>query len=867
MRPAMKEARAAARNEIDDRGWRPWLFEGTPASPDGAVSTYLRKVRDCDVFVWLTDGITTEPVAAEVREALANHRPVICLRVGSMPDDSLTEALVDEVGAVAKWHSVANATDTRTALAQALDDMVARGLRGGASPSRLSRLDELGRRSRARCKSRWVAAGVAETVADQLADDGDVGRLEALHAQSAGVVVVCDELGSGKSLAGERAHQGAITDSRSSSRVPVWVRARDVRHGLEAAVRPRAEGLGAPEVNGAHIVVDGVDEADLDAFGLLEEAREIAAAWPDTLVVITSRPAPGLSEAPERISVGRLEDQGISAVAALAGSNTVRPDSLPQWVRDAARRPLFALLLGGLTAGTTPHAPHELIARLVDRAVTQPTHRATDMDALTRLAAATTERAGPVATADFPETASLSVSGLLDRDGDAISFALPLVEQWFAARALDGVVKLDEILSDPTRLSRWRYSLAVAVAQAGTARTAELLTAVAKRAPALLAWIITESIASGLSGTITALPASAEAGQDLRNAMRAHVAALNGLGPYATPVQADGTLPPLGIATDGQYLTTSWWEGDEQPQQEVVNLADPTVAQLAGWRAYRYGFDAGRPGWAWRYAHDDVARDLQQSLDARALPVPSALGDENDWALANEISNRGAHATGPIPASAVIDTARRIEAAVGRLGWIRLRGGNPARPIPYLADLADRIEAADQLEISYPWPVRDLAPGGWVWSGYTAARLADRVREVYSAALAGYLWFVDQLVPAFRPFLAVAAAQPAIMKVQVTPADETRGFAGSPAIEWHLEPLPDSREPQVEVTVNETRPKDRRDEFRRYRDAYQQARPVATAFTGYTLHHGVADVFGDRPATDLAYRFLADDLKRLRWLR
>jgi len=866
MRPTMKAAREAALTEITARGWRPWLFERTPASQDGAVSTYLRKVRDCDVFVWLTDGATTEPVAAEVREALANHRPVLCLRIGSMPNDSLTGALVDEVGAVAKWHSVADAAGVRSALAQALNDMVARGLRGSASPSRLARLDELDRRSRARCRSRWVSAGVTEAVADQLAKDRALGRLPELHAQREGVVVVCDELGAGKSLAGERAHQDAIADSCSSSRVPVWVRARDIRHGLEAAVRPRAEGLGAPEVSGAHIVVDGVDEADVDAFGLLEEAREIAAAWPDTLVVITSRPAPGLDDAPERMSVGRLENDDISTVAALAGNNTIRPDVLPQWVRDAARRPLFALLLGGHTSGTTPHAPHELIARLVDRAVAQRPHRATDMEALTRLAAATTDRAGPVAAADFPGAASLAASGLLDRDGDAISFALPLVEQWFAARALTGIIALHDILRDPARLSRWRYPLAVAVAQAGTGRTAELLTDVARHAPALLAWVITESIASGLSGTSATLPASADAGRALREAMQAHVAALDGLAPYATPVRPDGTLPPLGIATEGQHLTTSWWEGSNPPQQEVADLADPAVARLPGWARYRSGRDAGRPGWAWRYVHD-IAEDLRQALNAQAFPVPPALRDENDWALTNEISGRGPHATDSIPAATVINTARRIEAAAGRVGWVRLRGGNPPRAIPHLIDLAERIEAAGRHTVAYPWPARDLPPGGWVWSGYTATRLADRVREIYSAALAGYLWLVDELAPAFRPFLATAAAQPAIMKIKVTPANETRGFAGSPAIAWRLEPLPDGHTPQVEVAVAQSPAHDTFDELGRYWGAYQQARPATAAFTGYTIHHGVADVFGDRPATDLAYSLLSNDLKRLRWLR
>ena len=56
---------------------RPWVFEHSPASALPLVESYLRKVRECDIFVLLMGAIVTDPVKREVETAQAAGKPLL----------------------------------------------------------------------------------------------------------------------------------------------------------------------------------------------------------------------------------------------------------------------------------------------------------------------------------------------------------------------------------------------------------------------------------------------------------------------------------------------------------------------------------------------------------------------------------------------------------------------------------------------------------------------------------------------------------------------------------------------------------------------------------------------------------------------
>lgn len=79
-----------------------WAFEYTPASSEAADASYLSKVREADVVVWLVGAITTPPVRDEIAEALAADKRISAITLPADERDELTTQLLQDVRGRAK---------------------------------------------------------------------------------------------------------------------------------------------------------------------------------------------------------------------------------------------------------------------------------------------------------------------------------------------------------------------------------------------------------------------------------------------------------------------------------------------------------------------------------------------------------------------------------------------------------------------------------------------------------------------------------------------------------------------------------------------------------------------------------------------
>lgn len=131
--------------------------------------------------------------------------------------------------------------------------------------SRLTRLESLGRASRARCIRRWLAAGVTAEEAEALVEDSSVGSPspELLPTPDRPLVLWLGELGSGKSLMAERFFEAAVGAAYKdvTAPIPVYLEARNAAGRLRPCVEHEAAGLGELHSQGANITIDGADEA------------------------------------------------------------------------------------------------------------------------------------------------------------------------------------------------------------------------------------------------------------------------------------------------------------------------------------------------------------------------------------------------------------------------------------------------------------------------------------------------------------------------------------------------------------------------------------------------------------------------------
>jgi hypothetical protein len=851
----------------------PWAFEYTPASSDPVDDTYLRKVREADVVLWLVASRTTEPVGREIREALAHGIPLIVIRIESDGEDAATAALVNEVGLRAKWVRVP-LHEVRAAVALSMADEIVRAWRDKPGRGRAAVLDHRGRLSRARCIQRWRAAGLTRAEALMLADDAAIGRPPDLVRPTAEqpLRVISADVGSGKSLCGERILQEAIASALedSDAPIPVWLAAREVRD-LLTEIESAAIGVGDLRRQGAIVVIDGADESTATAAGVvLNQARVAVETWPHTRIVITSRPLAPLESAEERVSLPLLDETGaLSLVERISGARHVGYN-WPASVRDAVRRPLFAILLGiwlRTKPGTSPRSTGEMLRWVLERAL--PDRDPAHVRLLRRLARLATDagdvpiRVGDVA--DREELATLRESGLVAEHDGFVSLGLPILTQWFAAQSLaTGEVTVGELIGNRSRLDLWRYALVMAVGDLNTNKVTELLDPLVRADPGFASEVLHEGLQS-YGSTRTALPNPLEIGGAIRAATAAWLAGLGPVAPLLSFSRSDGTPVALGVALRGDFLEVMW-RPDDDLGADVVELperADPFDFG-PGWGPGRGSSPGREAAWPWRWALDDVAADLGRRIDDRRLPVDRGpLFEEEAWSEALALLGWGSLVPGPvaldelekrlhvIPEEALFGTYRRLyelRAIRRRVLELRVRG---------------------EVELLPPWPAPDKPMrGGWIWDGYSRERLLERTRAVCAGALESYTQLVDQWLPTLATRLTTYVTLPARFAATLHYNVDALGMEGAPMLDWHFEALPLSEQRTVEIELAEVgaahAPIAGDPALDRAEAQLRMHRPLARGWIYASTHRQALDVFGATPATDVAYELLKRDLQRLK---
>ena len=735
------------------------------------------------------------------------------------------------------------------------------------SPGRLANLSLLGSESRARCLASWMATGLPEQKALTLADNPSVGDPKPEYEAPPGSVrLVTGEIGCGKSLILERIHQKALQLSKENvnAPLPLHIYARDVVGRLEEAVLVACDGLGDPRQQGANIVIDRADEIGMgDCSQLLYEARVLAGSWPSTSVVIASRIMPPGEPTQEIARVSELTEEETKALVGLASGREATLGvmySLPESIREAIKRPLFALLLGlnlRYDEGV-PASKAELIANLVQHSHALEKKRDLQINTLlSRLAVVSTDRGGsPVPATEIvstPDLRELTETGFVvsNRDG-TIAFSLPILTQWFAAQSLStGLARSEDICRDPRRLENWREALAVAISILTRQEASKVLAPIVELEPAFAAGVLSEGVRQWGIHKIPAPPAL-ECGNQLREAMQSWIAGIAPLASLIAPVRADGSLLPAVTQTREESLIAGWLQNGSA--STVVTLSSP--AEWHSVKLWRGTQRMARPGshsaWSWKWTKEELAENLKRLLTMRGLTVDARpLIQENNWVVGQAIMKRGSFDNTPISVTEIQN---------------RLDGLSKHDPLLYeeqllwLAPLREelsRLQKEGQPYLVSPWPGPDWeSEGGKIWSPYSSQQMLARARAVYPAAIEIYVRIVDRWFPKFKWLLFTAATLPACLRGTITVDD--RG----PGISWFLDPQPVGSSTTVELELSNHFKKPELEGLYRKVSALRSAPIRGFRYVGSSILY----IWGPAPATKLAYDWLEEDLRWIDWL-
>ncbi|QIN84651.1 hypothetical protein GBA63_19840 [Rubrobacter tropicus] len=772
--------------------------------------------------------------------------------------------------------------------------------------------DELERASWTRCRRRWTTLGVAPDEAEILARNPAVGAPGPDVREQLGrpVNVIAAEAGSGKSLLLDRLMQRAIVRYRDEeyAPLPVFIDVARVRGELREAVVHGTRSLGRPEEVGAAVFLDGLEEAGRSEAGrLLEEAHYLPDVWPSTTVVVAGRPLQELEEEKEHGDPIELPELTAAETASLirrfSGDDRVLDallHGLPESVRKAVRRPLFATLVGlnmRNNYGRDARSVGELLSHLVERAL-KKSGEAVELKELRDLAVAVTDsasgrvRAGDVGT--WTQVGRMRATGLVHEVDGTLRFSLQILSEWFAAQALElGEVDAEELASDFGRLERWRYPLVMAVSNFGYERVSRIFGPLVRAAPAFASQVA--DAAFDRYGSAEGGPAddAAVVTARLREAMGAWVEGLGPLAPLFAPIREDGSLGTLAITGSiwepgmGKY---AWYAGevdlpDVVPYSRVV---DSELKYGIPQRTYVVGRQAS---WPWGRTFKDLRGDLEKALKKRTLPaVTPMLAREAAWRTAKDLlhkeKRRSRYSDEPI-ALEEIETLFD-ECGVWDGGWIwRPPPRTSLRPVIYgashLVEEVRRLRDSGESEMASPAPIEDRtldearrAMGNddtmYTWDWYSEGRLLERARILVQETLHAYAKVAETLVPALRPHMPMAATLPGRIVGYLDVRSDTE--RREPLVSWYVEPLPPGYRNTSEISL-ETRPEAARPGLWEEYDARASylrpkiaaLRPQAAGWLAPVteqLHSG--QLFDSTPVTKTCRHLLWDDLRYAKWV-
>ena len=707
------------------------------------------------------------------------------------------------------------------------------------------------------------------------------------------VRVLIARLGAGKSEQALRWWGQGLQDAANDpdAEIPLFLAARHITASLESAI---VSELGDDPTRRCRVVIDDLDSVAIqEANRLLAEARQLVHMWPGVSVLATARPGIPVPEE-EHIPVEPWPTgRGAELVEVALGGDV-------PWHRwNTETTELLSSPLTALGLSVRMHAGRDmklsraqLLANLAEDVIGPKGDQVSEdtWRDLAQLAVRILGQSEPVTAASFgslPRVRRLTATDLVVADRGELTFALPVFEQYFGSEALRlGLASLETVAAAGA-FPRWRYAIAFAVATAVDQAQEVLFTELAKVNPGAAFWVLDEIADAAADNTLDgpsdqAIAAligrrdptgeladepdlSVRAGRWLRGAEQA---LLTGLGPLAESLarHREGRLVQWGAWLEHGWLTVARAR-DQLPPPEVIKLTERRP-HLGLWhRSVMQRFptsDLGR----WLVVQHALQEQLEVAIKRRTLPVPrtSWLARERLYSLAEFVyDHRAARRPRPINLAELRETVaswmEKVNSSV-RATWGNTTGSSvDSDDIRWLSA---QLATQDGDTLPPPWPRGDRpGVGKWALQEYspelTLAMATDIVRE----AVIGYRQLAESAFPAFGDALGLYSMLPIRVEGLVRrPVNDENAYA----IEMLISLDPDLHAQRSDIPSVDLRlaPDDDQAFWTFSQDRRSAAR---TTFGQSPLQSMDLPLHLTCPATSLAYRWLAQDLAEVGWLK
>ena len=835
-------------------------------------------------MIWLVGRETTDPVVDEVNQCLASERRLLVFKLPCSHRDERTESLLERVGAVTKWRNVDDIDQIASHIREALLDEIVRALRHVGHPSRKNRLEERRSLSIASCKASWQALGVPEPVAANLATDTRVGNT--LEIPPIGLHIVEGDLGVGKTLAAQRlfqtAAQHAIEDSSQS--FPVFIKASRLTVPLGDYITQDCKGYADPYTQGVFVIVDGIDERGVrEGNAILQEAVAYVGANAQATVVLTTRPLPGLDPTVPRSSIPPLNDVQLVELLSNISGIELGAGHIRGWshfMSDASKNPLLSILFG-LKIKDNPEfvysSRNRLMKALADDFVRRVADSSEELDPLLHEIAIKVTNAGapvPLVEVDSRRSKQDLVLGsrLITASSGAVDFTLPVLREWYAARAiLEETIAIADL---KYKSDRWVAPLAIALDEGGEQFREAALEFLTANDPGLASLVLHELKPSWPYTTeeeaepLTSLSTPEGTGHRILRALGHWAEGLGVLYETAGPITDTGDTKPLMVGVRGRYVMTLWYEGREQhPPLASVDITEARANHPQGWSSIARDVPPTE-AWPWIITKEDLAGEMDRALNHGMIAMLSEVGvKELCWEFALKV--------GAAPSSE--DSTLRLDEVLQRLSELSPNGigGLYLKDTEYSSPDLQAIEShlrglqsSGQLHLHPPWPVSSLSCGiGPPLSHRNPQELLLHANEVFGGALEIYKQVVERGIPQLSPRLRLYSLMPVNIEGHLVTPEGENLIENPPVISWRPRIVPVDKGNTVSLRLKDDQGETVSGEefFRRETEAYRRIRGDEAGYPRLFSVSGRASelFFEKRPASYLALGWLKDELRDL----
>ena len=883
----MARARELAIESVSNYpGLRVWAFEDAPASSEAARERYMRNAGKADFVIWLIGSTTTPPVAEEVDACLGARRKLLPFKLPARNRDAQTQELIGRVQEIVTWRTVEDAETLPEHIELALAEEIVRGVRDPAPMHHDLYLEHKRRESIAETKRLWTTLGVEDDNAQELADDHSIG--DKLDLPTTGVLQVVANQGSGKTLAAHRLFQHAIGNRLGNhlEPLPVFLNARHISGELKDSIDRAVGDQGSVYTQRVLVIIDGLDEVGAyEANQMLGSVASYTEANPNVAVVAMVRSLPGLKSISGSTALIECSDEEFFSIASRVAGRPVNAGEIPYRL-SSTRIPLFAVIVGthlrnsrNLLVASPSQMVSQLVRRILEESDDYPEEQA---EPLKKLAVACTDSGGNIDKAAIDPRASvhshLAGSRLVVEENGRFDFALAIFREWFAARALvEATVSPSDI---DLASDRWVVPLAIAINLEQANLGSEIMETISSKDPGI-AGLVLEEVKHNWSAEETPenlpLGTAIDLGLRIRQAMVNWNEGLGPLMPAIGPTSPGGGVPSLAVNKGPRLFTTSWYRGEQElePVFEMPDLNPSSGFTTRDWPIRSRTVIEPTRVWPWTTTQEDLSRSLSNQLETYRFALDSVVGVHEFAAEFSENVPGYFWSTPDLPkVGELIDLIDDWTAKPGISPQDIIVFGSHRYTVEQLRLVRSTLSDLSQDgrdAILEPWPGPDKPwPEGrtsvlW-YELYTERQLLERTRTIFDGALSIYNDVVERWFPAFNKRHQMKYMLPVRLEGVLSPRGRgtpDRRERSDATLVWWSRLVNSSAESGVFFELGSEE-----------QVLGTDVREVLQAAEDEFLLHGEGFSYttqalpgnDSRPATKLAHKWLADDLRDLRWL-